>query len=518
VEKHSERYLTERDREILNSFPTLSQAELDEVNGYYMPYVFYKSRKDGRDVSCTTCHNHQFIPFLKELETPEDWEFMASKHNDAVRCPFCGAEATLKNVGSCKSFEKLREYHNVAFFHAVGEAVFVQCYWTQKNYAEMSLHGYPLYSTCAVYHFAPGEARMFYVNWGNWQINYECAPIGKRIKILDPFGHGGMNCGYEGYHQIGFDTAIAVSPFRYCQADKWRQENSRLMRFLTVCSLYPRAVEMFMKNGMMRVVKDLVYYNIKNALAVKWAETDPRKAFGLNGQELKAYMALSQHDADVVAAYKKVKKRGLKMSFQELYDLKSEVRQPGLVPFVDCAKKWNTTPVKLHNYLDRYVSKCSHGGGFYSFDSVYRYWQNYINAARDIGYDMKNSMVVFPKRLDVAHDDATAEHNRRLAKEREQARREEARRRAEADAAQKAEWERQERERLEREAKEREGRENRYCFAEAGYFIRPAHDADEIIAEGKILEHCVGGYGARHEKGALTICLCAWSRNRTSPS
>ena len=40
---------------------------------------------------------------------------------------------------------------------------------------------------------------------------------------------------------------------------------------------------------------------------------------------------------------------------------------------------------------------------------------------------------------------------------------------------------------------------------ELGLIIRQPYTAKEIIAEGKALDHCVGGYAERHANGATTI-------------
>jgi hypothetical protein len=508
MEKAGETNLTEYEHQVLHSFPVLSQEELDKVNGLYKPYVFYKTMKGGREVSCTTCHEHRFIPYLKELMTPEDYVFMDARHNDEVKCPFCGAEAQLKNIPKCKSFEKLFEEHQVSFFHAVGNAVYVQCYWTRKNYEEIQLSDYPRYATSIVYHFMSGEAMMFYLSWGEWQIEAERFRIGKRFRICEPFaGAGGFTTGHFGYTSIGFETAMAAGPFRYSQAVNWNERHGSLMRYLTAWCLYPKAVEMFMKSGMIGTIEDLVFRMKKNAAAIKWDEKDPRRAFGLDGSELKAFMALPEHPPDVITAYKKLKKSGIKMPFAEIRNLRTEVWQIGLLNFIDTAKRFKTTPIKFRNYLDKYVSKCSHGGGFYSLSSVFSYWTDYIDAAKAIGYDIDNPMVTFPKRLNEAHDNATGEHRRRLTAEQEQRRREEKARQAKENAERKAAWEKEEKERLEREAKEREARESRFCWEADGYLIRPARNADEVIAEGKALEHCVAGYAKRHEEGKLTICF-----------
>lgn len=45
----------------------------------------------------------------------------------------------------------------------------------------------------------------------------------------------------------------------------------------------------------------------------------------------------------------------------------------------------------------------------------------------------------------------------------------------------------------------------KYQYEEGDYFIRQPHTPEEIIEEGRILRHCVGGYAKRHFEGSTTI-------------
>ena len=44
-----------------------------------------------------------------------------------------------------------------------------------------------------------------------------------------------------------------------------------------------------------------------------------------------------------------------------------------------------------------------------------------------------------------------------------------------------------------------------FCFSSGGLLIRQPKSMAEIIAEGKRLHHCVGGYAERHAYGKLHI-------------
>lgn len=49
--------------------------------------------------------------------------------------------------------------------------------------------------------------------------------------------------------------------------------------------------------------------------------------------------------------------------------------------------------------------------------------------------------------------------------------------------------------------------EKRFGFAFGGLILRPAKDAAEVVAEGKALHHCVGGYVRRYAQGETVICV-----------
>ena len=59
----------------------------------------------------------------------------------------------------------------------------------------------------------------------------------------------------------------------------------------------------------------------------------------------------------------------------------------------------------------------------------------------------------------------------------------------------------------------------RYQAVADGYIIRPARDAGEIIMEGRILHHCVGGdnYLSSHDKGRSTILFLRSEKKPKKP-
>ena len=52
-----------------------------------------------------------------------------------------------------------------------------------------------------------------------------------------------------------------------------------------------------------------------------------------------------------------------------------------------------------------------------------------------------------------------------------------------------------------------EKKRERYNFSDGGLMAKVAASAEELIAEGDALHHCVGTYADRHAKGKCTIIL-----------
>ena len=56
-----------------------------------------------------------------------------------------------------------------------------------------------------------------------------------------------------------------------------------------------------------------------------------------------------------------------------------------------------------------------------------------------------------------------------------------------------------------------------FCWKGKKYFIRPAGSTKELIAEGKALHHCVGGYAERHAKGETNILFVRENESPDKP-
>ena len=105
-------------------------------------------------------------------------------------------------------------------------------------------------------------------------------------------------------------------------------------------------------------------------------------------------------------------------------------------------------------------------------------WLDYIRDAEKVGIDLRDKANSLPKDLKRRHANIIKQIKYRESKE------------------------------LEEKLKATLAVRNKiFCWKGKQYFIRPAASTKELVAEGKALHHCVGGYAERHAKGETTILL-----------
>lgn len=104
-------------------------------------------------------------------------------------------------------------------------------------------------------------------------------------------------------------------------------------------------------------------------------------------------------------------------------------------------------------------------------------YRDYLKECVELGLNLDDRAVLFPKNLDAAHARTTANIKYK------------------EDEAKAAKFEK------------RRVKLERMCYRKDGLQIRPAASAKELIAEGAYLHHCVGGYADRMADGVLAIMV-----------
>lgn len=487
----------EKAEQFAGKAPPLNQAERDAINALFPAYIFRRSCTD--EIWTTCCRKHMVVQAEDMMVTTPERNFTAvmwephqreqrNRWDDApkpnVRCPLCGRMVIVKELRYTGKRENLSSYRRAVVLRWYRGALWARAYDCGKHYSKdkgYSLTGEPNTKLVGVYRFKPGLVEAATRYWWDYpfsSIERQDGPLVKgHWNIHGPFN---ANADYGvGYDVTGLDE-IQKSPFRYCMAEEAERKFTKFLHFLTACCFYPRQIEMLMKAGMSDVVMDFVERGVKHAAVINWDEPSPAKAFKVPRQDMKTFLGTNR-DIRILELYKRLKGRA---SLEECAEWIS--RGVNIKATLRAAKKWNLPPEKLIRYLRSNVG-CARFGGMSSMDAALRYWEDYLTAAEAMGYQLHRENVLLPKALGAAHDSATAKHQNKMERERKKAQ-------AEKDRLAALSYE-----------ERRVELEKKYGFAMDGYLIRVPANKDEVLNEGRILQHCVGGYADRHMNGTLTI-------------
>jgi len=148
----------------------------------------------------------------------------------------------------------------------------------------------------------------------------------------------------------------------------------------------------------------------------------------------------------------------------------------------------HTTIQKLLNHISKYAG-CEYGTmcgtAIGRLKAITQTYFDYLEMRQSLGYDMSNTVYLFPRDLSAAHTKMVQEHNKLEADKRLQ------------EVAVVYPLIKKHYRRL-RKA---------FYYEDENFLIRPARNAEEIVMEGRILHHCVGGdnYLKKHNDGTSTI-------------
>jgi len=242
-------------------------------------------------------------------------------------------------------------------------------------------------------------------------------------------------------------------------------------------------IEMLVKLGLTGIVNELVKYHY----GIVYAPTARRMDLflGIRKEQVKL---LREHSGDIdILKILQMEKR---------MNQKWDSRQIESLAEID-ASRGNMNDVlehmsvqKLLNYISKqagceYGTECSRAVN--RLKQTANMYFDYLHMRKTLGYDMENTIYLRPRSLRAAHDTMVLEQNDRSMDERKK----------------------QAGEGYPDIRKRYRSLRERYFYEAGGLRIRPARSAEEIVMEGRLLHHCVGGnrYLSRHNRGESIILL-----------
>lgn len=448
--------------EEIPGLPTVPDELTEDARTKLKDVIMVEKTKEGRRVYCTECGEMYYLDSVPRLSRPEDRALLAAVHKSKCECARCGAQSEVINLGIRRKLSNITDYQYFLFYVPVSEdEVWALAEEWSRRFFDGAVDD-SRYLTGA-YHFVKGEGC---TRWKHeW---YNGFRIVKRID--EPFGYSENYYGYA-YNDyfVGGDECLTKTFFKYLP------DTLHTMREMSVFARYPTITEMLIKSGHDDIVIRRSRGYATNGVCNFGAKT-PKRFWKLNKLELKEWTARGA-DYDEAVTYLK-KFRGERDGF-------------------DLARGYNLLLGGCYPNMKKEIENRIKEGGFTEKEVIkYLGRQNegttmlkdYLDAAAEVGYDLTVHNVFFPKNLREAHDAATAAVKFRRNEMAE------------------AEYKKRKQERAEK-----------YQLAGGGYLIRLPESADEIIAEGKALCHCVGGYAERHCKGETTILFMRSASDPETP-
>ena len=252
-------------------------------------------------------------------------------------------------------------------------------------------------------------------------------------------------------------------------------------------------IEMLVKMGLIGVVQQLVKccYGI-----VEDVNANRVEAFlGIRKERVKQLVE-KKGDTDflkVMQMEKRMEQNWTDEQMEQLVEIGIDYAQIALA-------MQHTTIQKLLNHISKYAG-CEYGTmcgtAIGRLKAVTQTYFDYLGMREDLGYDMNNTVYLFPRDLSAAHAKMVREHNKQ-----------------EADK-----WLQRVAEKYPLIKKHYRRLRKAFYYEDENFLIRPARNAEEIVMEGRILHHCVGGdnYLDKHNNGTSTILFLRTAKEPEMP-
>ncbi|MBS3885593.1 MAG: PcfJ domain-containing protein [Dethiobacter sp.] len=432
--------------------PDIKEYAIEEVFKRHR-YIFVTRDGKYRTGYCTYCHKR----------------FDADKvrHNQKATCPCCQSECIGKLVGMGRKGMFDDAYFVFYMKSAIDPSVIVAVgtyaardfyydYWNVKTN----------YATTSLYVFQPGIGGTAFHRHAWYNRNEQSMYLGDTFNRAGSckcqFNRGHNASIHATYSRESIAAAVAGTPFQYSTWEQYKQGD--MTEFFDLAARYP-CVEYLTKLGFRRLIEEKLNGD-RTYGAINWNGKSMEKVLKVSRQELQA-ASKELHGAigfDELWIMQEGKKDGSKLSLSEARDVLG-----ALSHYLDEVLRHpeHGNIRTIYNYLLKQTKK----GKYKTARDAFPAWRDYIKDCKELGYDLTKERTRFPTNLYKAHQKTI-----KLVKHK-------------ADEI------------LNQKIKHRAEKIKHLCFEKDGLLIRPALSTEELITEGKVLDHCVGGYSKGYAEG-----------------
>ena len=483
--------------ELMKAFPAwLSDSEEETARKFFQPLVFFRAEGSGvRRCVCTSCMEGFFAH--KEMSPG----FFRATHGKRCECPNCGQAATLAAMGKFGNFSSLTSHERAVQISVHGDWLLIQSGWLWRTFSNDDLVGELEFDPYRRYAFAPGRRMMWQRNmistkfFGDVKYLFWDGPWERQKSIRKPFPRqsyepeasyipmGAENLRRGPMRYNGFSSWFAAEFGGDLGGEDWLCSPFRvayLIAYLAEYTRYPQ-IELLTKLGYHQVVSDMFIRGKPHKDILDWTAKNPANFFRLSRNDFRLFKN-GVGTFSGLKLFRQAQKAGL---IRDLEEFEVQRKECG-TDFDLVCRSCILSGVKLERGV-RYLQRFDGVDGL-SLREAPQYWLDYLTAAKKLRYDLKRDDVRMPKDLRQRHDEAAAAA------------------RIKEDKA------------LRKKAEARYGQLVRqFAFESDGLCILVPLSVQEIVDEGRVLRHCVGGYAERHMRGAATILFLRKAKNPAAP-
>jgi DNA-directed RNA polymerase subunit RPC12/RpoP len=449
-----------------------------EISQYAMNEVFLKSRylftrRQGKKqfAYCTHCKKEFESTSLKlkhqPVYTPPHCAHGMLMPPKPIKCPHCGSECVVKASGISRKGLVDKSYF-IYFEKSVKnqDIVVGRGFIAYRDYSKDYHNVKTQYLEVTRYVFEMGGSKMFSTAGYYWDHSFHCQDTSwmqsKSVFIDQHLCSLGLRYSVE-----NIKKAIEHTQFQYSCLEQY-QHYWNAVEILDLYSRYP-CIEYLTKFGF----RDLVETKLRNGRtynAVNWRGKTVFKVLKLNKIELSEIKQNGlKPDCYFLHLLQLAKKDGSNLTPTEISEL--NIREyhdddlKRMLKFLSFRK--------AANYIQK--QRAYNPGRFKTGNNVLNTWDDYLRDCERLNLDTQDLKVVFSKNLHAAHQNMIKQIK------------------IKADAE------------LQIQIADQAKLLKQLYYEDQGLLIRPAQSADELIAEGKALNHCVGTYARDFSKGLKAI-------------
>jgi hypothetical protein len=440
-------------KEFFAHFPeTVGQDIVDYVTNVVLlssRYMFTRRIGGLQKGFCTHCQKESFTDGLK--------------HNADTKCPKCNSLCIVKASGRGRKTLCDQAYF-VWYEKSVmnPKAIVARGILVYRDYSGDYHKTETLFSTRAVYLFEPGNSRMLYRNYGNWN---------ERKTIKSEIGNSMRNVScFLGVESI--IPAVQGTHFQYSTWDKYLDYSEDMVQFFDLAAKYP-CIEYLSKMGLQHLITHKLR-GLNTYHAINWRGKTLDKVLRLSKVEIKNLITIKHKVTPLTLhSYHYFRKQGIKVSFEEAHELCN---------FIDGYRKVDLHKIteyasleRIIKYVFKQLAKPGVNKRYSSADSIVGALRDYIRDCKELGMDLSQEHVLFPNNLYEAHQKTIRKVKIKVD------------------------------ESLNLKITARLKELEIFRFEYQDFFIRPAVSSIELFEEGKKLNHCVGGYAKNYADGKTNL-------------